>query len=125
LMVGTFLGIGFVFTSELMVAFAVLLDGYIGWDQFAAVQRTKKIESGRRFDGNRTKLIHIVWGIYGLFLLGLILDMVAAKKGQVIELPVVALLIMFVLGATALTGGEKIKTAHETDGPPATANGAA
>ena len=111
------LGASLEFGAEVMIAFGLLMDIYVGGDQFAAAMRTRQLPPGDKHRGNRQKLVAIVLATFGLTLESLILQVVAARSGGTVTLPSMALFMVFLVGATALTAGEKIKIAVQDSGP--------
>jgi len=105
--------------TEIMFAFGLLLDAYVGTDQIAGVMRTRTMPAGEKFCGNRAKLFAIVYATLALTFECFFVQILSLMSGKSVDTPAMECFLIFLTASVLLAAGEKTKTAFEcVDGAP-------
>ena len=96
------------FTSEIILAYGLLISCYVGGDQLVGVLKTKSMPSGQKFNGNRKKLLSISIATLVLTLLAKIMDFIHES-----DIPVAGLFSIYLSCTALLAAGEKGKNAFK------------
>ena len=96
------------FSSEVILAYGLLISCYVGGDQLGGVLKTKSMPPGQKFTGNRKKLLYISIATLALTILAKIMDFIYES-----DIPVAGLFSIYLSCTALLAAGEKGKNAFK------------
>ncbi len=106
---------GFVDFTLIVTGLGLVLSGYTGIDQLAAIDRTKLMANGSKFRGNRVKLEAIVIATMLLIIESLVLEYTMVPGKGI--LPIEEIILMSAIVTATFIAGEKGKTKYERSQP--------